>query len=86
MTNQSINQVEFLKPHHRASVIDNRNITAATLRSNERLLYSNEISYMQAWRTIQALLIEIDGDEANCFAKFPAYIERYKAADKFNYA
>ena len=41
---------------------------------------------MQAWRTIQALLIEIDGDEADCFAKFPAYIERYKAADKFNYA
>jgi hypothetical protein len=41
---------------------------------------------MQAWRTIQALLIEIDSDEADCFAKFPAYIERYKAVDKFNYA
>jgi hypothetical protein len=41
---------------------------------------------MQAWRTIQALLIKIDGDEADCFAKFPAYIKRYKAADMFNYA
>jgi hypothetical protein len=29
---------------------------------------------MQAWRTIQALLAEIDGDEADSFAKFPAYI------------
>jgi hypothetical protein len=41
---------------------------------------------MQAWRTIQALLVEIDGNEADCFALFPAYIERYKAAHQRNYA
>lgn len=41
---------------------------------------------MQAQCTIQALLVEIDGDEANCFAKFLAYIKCYKAADRFNYA
>jgi hypothetical protein len=75
-----------LKSHHRASVIDNRNITPATIRSNERLQYSNNISYMQAWRTIQAFLQEIDGDESDCFAKFPAYIKRYKVADALNYA
>jgi hypothetical protein len=36
---------------------------------------------MQAYRTIQALLVEVDGNKANCFAQFPAYIKRYKAAD-----
>ena len=41
---------------------------------------------MQAWRTIQSLLVELDGDKADCFAQFPAYITRYKAADKRNYA
>jgi hypothetical protein len=41
---------------------------------------------MQAWYTIQDLLVEIDGDETDCFVKFPAYIERYKAADGLNYA
>jgi hypothetical protein len=37
---------------------------------------------MQAWRTIQYLLVELDGDEADCFAQFLAYITRYKAVDK----
>jgi hypothetical protein len=67
-------------------VIDNRRITAATVRANERLLYANDITYIQAYRTIQALLVEIDGDEANCFAKFPAYIERYLAVHPCYYA
>jgi hypothetical protein len=31
-------------------------------------------------------LVEVDGDEADCFAQFPAYIERYRAADQKNYA
>jgi hypothetical protein len=78
--------VQFLKAHHHASVIDNRNITPTMIYSNERLLYSNDISYMQAWHTIQALLIEIDGDESDYFAQFPAYIKRYKATDLVNYA
>ena len=38
------------------------------IRANKHLQYSNEISYMQAWRTIQSLLVELDGDEADCFA------------------
>jgi hypothetical protein len=67
-------------------VINDRRITAATIKANERLLFANEISYMQAYRTIQALLIELDGDEANSFAKFPAYIERYMATHLENYA
>jgi hypothetical protein len=41
---------------------------------------------MQAWRTIQALLIELDGDEADCFAKFLSYIEWYMAANSRNFA
>ena len=41
--------VEYLVGHHRASVIDNRNITVAQIRSNERLQFNNRISYMQAY-------------------------------------
>jgi hypothetical protein len=41
--------VEYLVGHHRASVIDNRNITVAQIRSNERLQFNNKISYMQAY-------------------------------------
>jgi hypothetical protein len=66
-------------------VIDNRRITAAAVRANERLLYTNDITYIQAYRTIQALLVEIDGDEADCFAKFPTYIERYLAVHPYYY-
>ena len=40
---------------------------------------------MQAWRTIQALLVEIDGNKADCFGQFPAYIKQYKAANNKNY-
>jgi hypothetical protein len=40
---------------------------------------------MQAWCTIQALLVEIDSNKADCFGQFPAYIKRYKAADNKNY-
>jgi MuDR family transposase len=46
----------FLKEHHRASVFDNRNITAAQIRSDERLRFSNNISYHQAHRVVCTLL------------------------------
>ena len=36
----------YLKEHHRASIIDNRDITPAQIRSNKRLRFSNQISYM----------------------------------------
>jgi hypothetical protein len=81
-TSQSI---RYLCEHHRAAVVDNRKITAAQIRADERLRFNNVISYLQAYRTIQALRFEIDGDEANCFAKFPAYCQRYKAADPLNF-
>jgi hypothetical protein len=38
--------VNYLIDHHRASIIDNRKITIAQIRSNERLYYSNNINYM----------------------------------------
>jgi hypothetical protein len=60
-------------------MIDNWCITAAAIRANERLLYTNDITYIQAYYTIQALLVEIDSDKADCFAKFSVYIERYLA-------
>jgi hypothetical protein len=66
-------------------VIDNRCITAAAVRAKKRLLYANDITYIQAYCTIQVLLVEIDSDEADCFAKFPAYIERYLAVHPCHY-
>jgi hypothetical protein len=41
--------VEYLASYHRASIIDNRNITIAQIRSNERLQFNNRISYIQAY-------------------------------------
>lgn len=78
--------IKYLVAHHRAAVIDNRNITAKQIQSNERLQYNNAISYQQAYRTIKAIIEEIDGDEAECFSKIPAYLERYVEADEENFA
>jgi hypothetical protein len=72
--------------HHSASIIDNRNITASQIRSNERLQYNNHISYKQAYWTIKAVLLKLDGDEADCFGKLPAYLEQYSEAYEGNYA
>jgi hypothetical protein len=77
--------IKYLMNHHHAAVIDNRNITAKQIQSNECLQY-NTISYQQAYRTIRAIIQEIDGDEAECFSKIPAYLERYVEADEDNFA
>lgn len=77
--------VDYLMSHHRAAVIDNRNITVAQIQSAERLQWSNKISYRQAYRTKKALLLEIDGDEAKSFAFIPAFCQRYQAACEGNY-
>ena len=54
------------------------------IQSDERLRFSNEISYQQAWRVKQALLVELEGHEADCFALFPAYLQRLLEADQNN--
>ena len=74
----------YLKDHHCASILDNRDITPIQIRSNERLQFSNEISYQQAWRVKQVILEGLEGREADCFAQFPAYLERLIEADKEN--
>ncbi len=78
-------KIAYLAEHHQAAVIDNRNITVAQIRSNERLQFSNTITYQQAHCTIKALQEEIDSDEADSFARFPAFAERYLAADVDNF-
>jgi hypothetical protein len=42
----------FLKEHHHASVLDNRNIIVAQIQSDERLRFNNNISYHQAYHVI----------------------------------
>lgn len=83
--NLKSHSVKYLIEHHRAAIIDNRKITAAQIRSNERHQYSNNINYLQAYRTIQAVLEEMYGEEAESFKKFPAYAERFEAADSENF-
>jgi hypothetical protein len=74
----------YLKEHHRASIIDNRDITPAQIQSDKRLRFSNNINYQQAWRVKKALLEEIEGLEADCFAKFLAYLQRLTDLDRGN--
>jgi hypothetical protein len=83
--NKQAHTVSYLIEHHRASIINNQRITALQIRSDERLRFSNNINYKQAYRTIQAVLLEMYGDESESFAKFPAYAERFKTADSDNY-
>lgn len=78
--------LQFLIPHHRAAVIDNPKISTKQLQSNERLQYSNQIPYLQAYRVKQAILAEMWGDESENFAKFPDYIKRFEEADPLNFA
>ena len=78
--------VQFLLPHHRASVVDNPKISIKQIQSNERLQFRNTISYQQAYRVKEAVLQELWGDESECFAQFPDYIDRFKSADPQNRA
>jgi hypothetical protein len=66
--NKQSSSLWFLKDHHRAFIIDDRTLTPAQIQSYERLRFNNTISYRQAHRLKQALLDEIDGQEADCFA------------------
>jgi hypothetical protein len=70
--------------HHKACVIDNCAITPAQLRSNERLLWGNQISYKQAHRLCEAIIDEVDGSEVDNFALLPDLINRIMAADSEN--
>jgi hypothetical protein len=66
--NKQLSSLWFLKDHHQASIIDNRTLTPAQIQSYKRLRFNNTISYRQAHRLKQALLDEINGQEADCFA------------------
>jgi hypothetical protein len=78
--------VQFLLPHRKASVVDNPKISIKKIQSNERLQFKNTISYQQAYRLKQVILQELWGDESECFAQFPDYINRCKSADPQNRA
>jgi hypothetical protein len=79
--NRQSSSMWFLRDHHYASVVDNRDITPAQIQSDKRLRFNNHISYMQAYRVKQALLVEIEGYEADCFARFPAYLQHIADTD-----
>ena len=64
----------YLKHYHCALIINNQDITPSQIQSDERLWFSNEINYQQAYRVKQALLEEIERLEADCFAQILAYL------------
>jgi hypothetical protein len=80
--NKQASAIWFLKDHHCASVVDNCDITPAQIQSNERLRFHNNISYIQAYRVKQALLAKIKGYEANCFARFLAFLQHMADTDE----
>jgi hypothetical protein len=79
--NKQSSALWFLKDHYCASVIYNHDITPAQIQSDERLRFNNNINYIQAYRVKQALLVEIEGHEADCFAQFPAYLQHMADTD-----
>src|SRR5271163_658002 len=83
--NQQAHSVNYLIERHRAAIINNQHITPTQIRFSKRILFSNNINYKQAYCTIQYLLTEMYRDEAESFAKFPAYAERFRAANLNNY-
>jgi hypothetical protein len=56
------------------------------IQFNEQLQYSNSINYQQAYRVKLYVLEELWGNESECFAQFPNYIDRFKAIDSENKA
>jgi hypothetical protein len=80
--NKQASSLWFLKDHHCASVIDNRDITPAQIRLNKRLRFNNNINYLQAYQVKQALLVKIKGHKANCFAQFLAFLEHIANTNK----
>ena len=66
--NKQTSAIWFLKDYHYASVVDNCDITLAQIQSNKQLRFNNNISYMQAYRAKQSLLVKIKGHKADCFA------------------
>jgi hypothetical protein len=84
--NKQSSALWYLKDYHRASLINDRTLTPAQIQATERLRFSNAINYLQAHRLKQALLDEIKGNEANCFARFPEYLQRLEDSDPLNEA
>jgi hypothetical protein len=60
-------------PHHQASVNANRDITTAQIKANEKERFSNDISYMAAYRTREKLQEEIEGKEEDDFPRIWTY-------------
>jgi hypothetical protein len=64
---RQLSSLWYLLPHHRASISYNREISVAQIRANEKEQWANDISYMAAYRTREALRIELDGREEDDF-------------------
>jgi hypothetical protein len=79
--NRQSSSMWFLRDHYCAFVIDNHDITPTQIQSNKRLRFNNHISYIQAYCVKQALLIKIEGYEADCFARFPIYLQHIVDTD-----
>jgi hypothetical protein len=71
----------YTAPHHKAAVIDNRNITIKQIQTDERLRHGNSLTYMQARRAKEEILKELDGNEEETYQQMVDYMDRLKVAD-----
>jgi hypothetical protein len=51
--------MQFLLPHHKASVVNNPKISIKQIQSNRRLQFHNTISYQQAYQVKEVVLQEL---------------------------
>ena len=84
--NKQSSALWFLKDYHKASLVNDRTLTPTQIQATEHLRFSNTISYRQAHRLKEVLLNKIEGKEADCFALFPAYMQRLEDSDPINQA
>ena len=59
----------YLMPYYRSSFNANRDISAAQIKANKKERFSNDISYIAAFRTRKKLREEIEGKEEDDFPR-----------------
>ena len=72
------NAISYTFTHHLDTISQDRNLKPKYITNNERLQYSNQLSYKQAWRLKEKAIQQIEGDQSEQFALLPllcCYIE-----------
>ena len=63
--------VSYTLSYHINSISQDRNLKPRHITNQERLQYSNQLSYQQVWRTKEKVIHQIKGDQSKQFALLP---------------